>query len=365
MVKFMAIVLCVFLAFSTVVCGDTITLRNDGKDIDLKVVGVTGEYVNAIILKKDIKSLKMQFLNTNDYPDVILLNNANVSIECKIKDTTDEVIHARIPTSMISSLRMSFQPEDKQAAPVSGAVEDKPKTGDIVVKEAKTEQTVERRPVPKYTEDIRERGLADELRSSFGEKTVRGKNYRLRTKKVKEEGSEVEGELSKTETEGVLDDVNESPVDEQREEVFPEASELKQKLSNELTDKESIKVVEEDQKKEKPVIQDPNLGRIEGRILHSGKPLPDCQVKLQMLEKGGLLVKGYRPVEGALEFETQTDKDGVYQFMNVSSGQYKLYWKPPSETTWVRRFKMEPDVIVNSGKLTNPKDIETLKRTLN
>ena len=80
MVKFMAIVLCVFLAFSAVVCGDTITLRNNGKDIDLKVVGVTVEYVNAIILKKDIESLKMQFLNTNDYPDVILLNKRHIKL---------------------------------------------------------------------------------------------------------------------------------------------------------------------------------------------------------------------------------------------------------------------------------------------
>lgn len=365
MMKFVAIVLCVFLGFSTIVYGDTITLRNDGNDIDLKVLGVTGEYVNAILLKKDIKSLKMQFLNTNDYPDVILLNFANVSIECKIKDTTEEVIHVLIPTSVISSLRMSFQSEDKQAALVPDAAEGKPKTGDVAVKEAKTEQIEERRPVSKFTEDIGERGMADELRISSGEKPVRGKNYRLRTKKVKEEGSEVEGEISKTETEGVSKEVNESPVDEQREELVTETSELKQKLSNELPDKESVKAVEEDQKKEKPLVQDPNLGRIEGRILHSGKPLPDCQVKLQMLEKGGLLVKGYRPVEGAVEIETHTDKDGIYRFMNVSSGQYKLYWKPPSETTWVRRFKMEPDVIVNSGKLTNPKDIETLKRTLN
>ena len=55
----------------------------------------------------------------------------------------------------------------------------------------------------------------------------------------------------------------------------------------------------------------------------------------------------------------------MYRFVNVSPGLYKLYWKPPSETAWVRRFKMDPDVIIEPGKLTNPKDIETLKRTLN
>ena len=66
-----------------------------------------------------------------------------------------------------------------------------------------------------------------------------------------------------------------------------------------------------------------------------------------------------------MENETVTDNEGVYRFANVSPGLYKLYWKPPSETAWVRRFKMEPDVIVVPGKLTNPKDVETMKRTLN
>ena len=70
-----------------------------------------------------------------------------------------------------------------------------------------------------------------------------------------------------------------------------------------------------------------------------------------MLEKSGLLAKGYRPIDGAVEIETVTDKDGVYHFENVSPGLYKLYWKPPSETSWVRRFKMEPDVIVEPGKI--------------
>lgn len=365
MVKFVGIVLCIVLAFFTTVRGDTITLRKDGKDIDLKVTGFTGEYVKAILLKKDIKSLKVQFLNTNDYPDLIILNRVNVSVVCKIKDTTEEAIHVLIPTSTISSLLMSFHSEDKQASLVSGAVEGEQRAGDVVVEGVKTGHMGERGPAPKFADDMREKGKADELRISSDEKVLKGKNYRLRTKKMKEDGLGVEGELSKIETEGVTEDANESSVNEQRGVVATEASGLKQKMSNELPDNEGVKAGEEGMKKEKPVVQDPNLGRVEGRILHSGKPLPDCQVKLQMLEKGGFLAKGYHPVEGALEIETQTDKDGAYCFMNISSGQYKLYWKPPSETAWVRRFKMEPDVIVNSGKLTKPKDIETLKRTLN
>lgn len=364
MANFVAIVLCMFVGFFTTVYGDTITLRNDGKDIDLKVTGVTGEYINAVILKKDLKSLNMQFLNTKNYPDLIFLNIENASVECKVKEITEDAIQVLIPTSVISSLKMSFQSGDKQAKAVPDEVKNKPQTMGAVVKKEKTEQMEEREPESKIREDTGGSGIVGEIRTSSAEKTIGGKYYRLRTKKTKVESAEVEGDLSKTETEDIPTGISES-VDEKTREADTETSELKQKLANESLDKGSVKVVEEDSKNEKPVVQDPNLGKVEGRILHSGKPLQDCQVKLQMLEKGGLLTKGYRPVEGAVELETITDKDGIYRFVNVSPGSYKLYWKPPSENTWVRRFKMEPDVIVDSGKLTNPKDIETLKRTLN
>ncbi|MFN3532087.1 MAG: carboxypeptidase-like regulatory domain-containing protein, partial [Candidatus Brocadia sp.] len=322
------------------------------------------EYISAVILKKDLKSLNMQFLDTKNYPDVIFLNVTNMAVECKIKEIAEDTIQVLIPTAAISSLKMFFQPGDKQVKTVPDEVESKPKTMDVVVKKEKMGQTEGRVPESKL-EDGGESRIADEIRTSPTEKTSAGKYYRLKTKKKKVERAEVEGDLSKTETEGVTAGVDESVMGEKTQEPDTETSELKQKLASESQDKGSTDTAEEYLKKEKPVIQDPNLGSVEGRILHSGKPLPDCQVKLQMLEKGGLLSKGYRPVEGAVELEAVTDKDGIYHFMNVSPGLYKLYWKPPSETTWVRRFKMEPDVIVTSGKPTNPKDIETLKRTLN
>ena len=49
MVKFAAIVFCALVCFCVAVNGDTVVLRNVGKDIDLKVVGVTGEYINAVM----------------------------------------------------------------------------------------------------------------------------------------------------------------------------------------------------------------------------------------------------------------------------------------------------------------------------
>lgn len=368
MIKILAIVLCMFVNSYAVANGDTVTLRNDGKDIDLRVTGLTEEYISAIIPKKDLKSLKMQFVDTPKYPDVIFLNVATVAIECKIKEIAEDVVKVLIPTSIISSLRMSFPRENRQLVPAED--ESKPEVVEVVVKKEKAERTVERGTESGILEHTGEGRIADQIRIPPVEKTSREKYYRLKMKKKKVEDSEEEYGLSKTETKDATASVdydydNESFMDERIQELDMKTFGQVQKQASELTDKESADTVKEQLKGKKSTVQGPNLGMVEGRILHSGKPLPDCQVKLQMLEKGGLLTKGYRPVEGAVELEAVTDKDGFYRFVNVSPGLYKMYWKPPEETTWVRRFKMEPDVIVIAGKLTKPKDIETLKRTLN
>lgn len=55
MTKFVTIVLCMFAGFSIIVNGDTITLKNDGKDVDLRVTDVKEEHISAIIVKKRSK----------------------------------------------------------------------------------------------------------------------------------------------------------------------------------------------------------------------------------------------------------------------------------------------------------------------
>ncbi|MBI2470049.1 MAG: carboxypeptidase regulatory-like domain-containing protein [Planctomycetes bacterium] len=366
MMKFAAIVFCVLVCFYAAVNGDTIVLRNAGKDIDLKVIGVTGEYINAVIPKKYLKSLNMQFLNTGNYPDMISLDIANVAVECKIKEIAEDAIHVLIPTSKISSLQMSFQSDGRQTVTSPVATDNRQKTTDVVEEKGELAQiAVERGPGPEIQEDAGNKVIVDEIRTEPIEKKDVGK-YRLKTKKKKKENLPEEDRKSLTKTEDEAMGIHDSIEDEKPLTESEETSESNQALLKESHDKEEVnKPVEEDIKKEEPVVQDINLGSVEGKILRSGSPLPGCQVKLQMLEKSGLLAKGYRPVEEAMEIETVTDNDGVYRFVNVSPGLYKLYWKPPSETTWVRRFKMEPDVIAEPGKHTNPKDIETLKRTLN
>lgn len=370
MIKFTGVVLFVLVSFCTVVNGDTIALKNVGRDVEIKVVGVTAEYIDAVISKDSIKSLSMQFSNTGNYTDLISLHVANTAVECKVKEITENAVRVLIPTSAVSSLQMAFQTDGKQIKTLpSVEVSNKPKITDVIVKK---EQLEEQRLETKIKDDTGDKVAVEDIRTSPAEKTGAGKNYRLKTKKKKKEKITEGSDLSMSEAEDTSLDTDEVAVDEKPLEDVEKVSGLTQerlaepmggKDANE--DKEAEKIIQEEVKKEKPVKQNPNLGSVEGKILHSGSPLPDCQVKLQLLEKGGLLAKGYRPVNGAVEIETVTYKDGVYHFENVSPGLYKLYWKPPSETSWVRRFKMEPDVIVEPGKNTNPKDVETLKRTLN
>ncbi|UJS16125.1 MAG: carboxypeptidase-like regulatory domain-containing protein [Candidatus Jettenia sp.] len=373
MKKCRIVVFLIMMGFYATANGDTLTLKNISKSIDLKVIGVADECIKAIILKNDVKSLNMQFSDTKNYSDVIFLNISNVAIECKVKEITDDSIQVLIPTSSISALQMSFQSHDKQINTALTEIEHEPKIViDQIAEEKKSEQIPEEKKLEfSMSDSLEEKAIADEIRTDQDKVGVE-KHYRLKTKKTKKENPAEEDNLSEIKTKSVLldDEISDSNIDEKLlQEEADKASGLGEELSEGLTDKEmdkeSEKIRDEYPLKGDSIPSTVRFGSVEGKILHGAKPLPDCQVKLQILEKIGLLTKGYRPVEGSVEFETVTDKDGVYHFMNIPPGLYKVYWKPLSETDWVRRFKMEPDVIVEPGKLTNPKTIETLRRTLN
>jgi hypothetical protein len=96
-------------------------------------------------------------------------------------------------------------------------------------------------------------------------------------------------------------------------------------------------------------------------MLRKGKPLPRCQVKIVMLEKWGLL----KAVKEGIRFETVTDENGRYHFEKVPPGGYKLYWKPPAESSWIRRIQMEPDIYIEVGETAYLPDRETNVRTVN
>ncbi len=106
-----------------------------------------------------------------------------------------------------------------------------------------------------------------------------------------------------------------------------------------------------------------NAGNVKGRFLQTGRPLASCKVRLVKLRKDGIVY--YKDTDGAGKLETTTDRYGTYIFNNAPPGMYKLYWKPPMESSWIRRVNMEPDVLVTRGQVAYIEDIETNQRILN
>ncbi len=349
--------------------GDTVTLRMGtvDKDLELTVLGFTEEYVEASIDKKNIRSMKIQYIKGNQFPDVVFANNVDTALECKIKDVAEDTILVLIPKTAIAFLRVSPKKDggknktdvtQNTVKPPAQAVE-KAEKKDILPEEKQS-------PIVPLREDKSNESFVDDLRAFPGEKVKGEKNYRLRTVKVKKDRLLNNDTLVDAGTEAVsAENIPHASGNENPYEMEKGMDEAGRNKVTEPMDAKGITQPAEYLKGKDPTIQDLDLGWVQGKITCNEIPLTDCQVKLQILEKGGLLTKGYHPIEGAVAFETNTDKDGMYHLMNVPPGLYKLYWKPAGESSWVRRFKMEPDVIVEAGKATNPKTVETTKRTLN
>ncbi len=302
---FILMVFIVLTSFCISTHADIITLKNTNHDIELKVLGVSDEHITAAIPGKSIKTLVKQFSDAKSYPDVVFMISPGITIVCKIKEVTEDAVQVLIPASGISSLKTGVQPPAKPVgdAPVS-RISDKPKD------------------------------VFGDLKISPQEKTGTENYSRLQTEPLNRVGR------ISDKPKDVLGDVKTSP-------------------------QEKTGIENDSRLQTKPLNPDNKLGSVEGRVFQNGKPLKSCQVKLVMMEKYGYLTNEYRIVEGAMEIESVTDEHGIYYFANVPPGKFKLFWMPPSETGWVRRLKMDPDVVVKSGKPATPKDIETMKRTLN
>lgn len=346
--------------------GDTVTLRMGSvdKDLELTVLGFTEEYVEASIEKKNIKSMKIQYIKGNQFPDVVFANNVDTALECKIKEVAEDAILVLIPKSAIAFLRVSPKKDGgKNKTDVAQKTEKPPAPA---AEKKDTPQKKKQKPVVPLREDESDESFVNDLRAFPGEKVKGEKNYRLRTVKIKKDRLLNNDTLVDAGTEAVsTENIPHAGGIGNLYEMEKGTNEADRNKVKDPMDTKGITKPAEYLKGKDPTIQDLDLGWVQGKITCNEIPLPDCQVKLQILEKGGLLTKGYHPIEGAVAFETNTDKDGMYHLMNVPPGLYKLYWKPAGEATWVRRFKMEPDVIVEAGKATNPKTVETTKRTLN
>ncbi len=105
-------------------------------------------------------------------------------------------------------------------------------------------------------------------------------------------------------------------------------------------------------------------GLVRGRLANRGKPLARFDVALMPLKKTWLGFTIDRSVE-ASKLIAITDESGAYRFVNVPVGLYKLKWRAPGESGWIRRVELRPDVRVRMGEETEAKEIRVALRTIN
>lgn len=338
MKKTIVVLILLLLTPCIAIHADTIKLKNLKEAIEAKIIELTQDYVGVVIPEKDIKSVTIQPNVQQAYPDLVSLLTSGVTLECKVTSINPDNIGVRIPKSEVISVHMVFAPE------VTKGEKEIPRTS--FLQPAK--------PIPSSEERVEQNKPAEGLRLKAEEKDSSfGLSFPqpLASPQVNREAAK----------EKIKRDVIQELEAEKapKEEAWPSPQALKEEIKKEL--KEEIEAKREAEEK---VFQETNLGRVEGRILRKGQPLPDCEVRIVMLVSTKIpFAKGYS--ELPTEYDGITDSEGRYHLINVAPGEYKIYWKPSTESGWIRRISMEPDIIVESGKTTYPKDIETFKRIIN
>lgn len=103
-------------------------------------------------------------------------------------------------------------------------------------------------------------------------------------------------------------------------------------------------------------------GRITGRVLRRGQPLPGAKLKiLNVSYQTNLVSRIFGPKDADLKdlvFEVTTDEFGHYEFSNVPLGEYDIYWSLPGTESWYRRLSEKPAITVRPGETVEYQDIE-------
>ncbi len=275
-------------------------------------------------------------ISSKAYGDVLRLENFDEKIDAKIIEVNDEFVKVKIPQEEIGSISVESEKDSRFTDTVYINVNGREckvvcKILQIAKEPASITLEIPRKKVsgiqiafPGSGDDV---GSAGKGQSSVDPEKLKEqimKELRLEfEKKQKMEEGTIEGKI-------------------------------KDEISAELEKKRKIR---------EEIYEDENFGEIKGRMLHKDKPLQGCRVKVTMLEKWGWSVMG-KTKEG-LKYETVTDENGRYHFKKVPPGGYKLYWKPPTESSWIRKIKMEPDIYVEAGETSYMSDRETNVRTVN
>ena len=295
--RFFCVSFILILTICTEMYADTLKLEGFGEKIEVKILEMTEEFVKVVVPQGEIGSISIKSEHDDKYPDTVFIN----------VDGKESKVICKIVKITKKPGSITLQIPRERVAAIQIAFPGNEQDTDSNKSDALTERSRESAPPPVDAEKLKEQ-IKEELRLEFERK--QGKDDIAIEEKIKEE------------------------------------------LRLEFENKKQM---------EDETFEVENYGRVSGRMLAKGKPLPGCQVKIMMLEKWGMFGK---PKEG-LRFETITDENGRYLFEKVHPGGYKLYWKPPGETSWIRSIKMEPEIFVEAGETYHFRDRDTNIKTVN
>ena len=270
--------------------------------------------------------------------DTLKLEGFGEKVDVKILEMNEEFIQVVVPQREIGSINVKSEDDDKYPDTVFIKVDGK--ENKVICKIVK----ITKKPGSITLQIPRERVAAIQIAfPGSGQDTAsdqRSAQPSVDVEKLKERiMDELRLEFEKRQ---------EARLETRHEDGIAIEERIKEELRAEFEDKERAYEAE-------------NCGKVAGRMLFKGKPLPGCKVKIQLLERWGM----FGSPKTGLRFETITDEDGRYLFDKVHPGGYKIYWKPPGESSWIRSIKMEPDIFVEAGETYHFRDRETNVRTVN
>jgi hypothetical protein len=276
--------------------------------------------------------------------DTLKVEDFEEKISVKILEMNDEYVKAVFPKRVIGSINVQSKRDDKYADTVFIRVNDKEKSiickiGKITKSPASITLRIPREKVTALQIDFpdSEQDMYSERRDDFGLHREESRSAPVDTEKLKEQ---------------IKDELMYALEKKQEKDEYQIEEKIKENLTLEFEKKQHIK---------EDIFEAENYGKVSGRMLKKGKTLSGCQVKITLLKKWGLFGS---PREG-VHFEAVTDENGHYSFSKIPPGGYKLYWKPPHESSWIRSVKMEPDFFVETGEVSHVFDRETNIRTIN
>lgn len=286
--------------------------------------------------------LSLSAICTKTYSDTLRVEDFDKDIDVKILEMNEEYLKATIPERLISSISVKSVLDDNYPDSVYMNIGDKEFI--VICKIVK----ITKKPGSITLKIPREKVVAIQIEFSDNEYDVDSDLTGI--------SNSHRAERRGVDADSLKEQIKEELMDEFEKIQKQDEIVIKDKIQEDLT----LEFEKKQQLKEEKYEAE-NYGKVSGRMLNKGKPLPGCQVKITLLEKWELFGK---PSEG-ISFETTTDVDGHYSFERVPQGGYKLYWRPPNETSWIRSIKMEPDFFAETGETYSMPDRETNIRTIN